>query len=75
MVEEDTSKFLTFELKMQFVQPDKATKYKKAVRKFEEGMAQQWIDLVKHMREIWKQNTITAGTDQAAMVRSLVKGG
>ena len=73
-VEEDKSKFLTFELKMQFDQPDNATKYKKAVRKFEEGTAQQWIDLVKDMCEIWKQNTITAGTDKAATVRSLVKG-
>ena len=72
--EDDKSIFLTFELKAQEGQPDGATKYKKSVRKFEEGSPQQWIDLIKDLREIWKQNSIKEGSDRAATVRSLVKG-
>ena len=72
--EDDKSVFLTFELKTKEGQPDGATKYKKAVRKFEEGSPQQWIDLLKDLREIWKQNSIKEGSDRAATVRSLVKG-
>ena len=51
--EDDKSIFLTFELKTKVGQADDATKYKKAVRKFEEGSPQQWIDLLKDLREIW----------------------
>ena len=72
--EDDKSIFLTFELKTQEGQPDGATKYKKSVRKFEEGSPQQWIDLIKDLQEIWKQNSIKEGSDRAATVRSLVKG-
>ena len=50
-------------------------KYKKSVRKFEEGTAQQWIDLLQDLKEIWKQNGIKEeGSDQAATVGSLIKG-
>ena len=72
--EDDKSIFLTFELKAQEGQPDGATKYKKSKRKFEEGSPQQWIDLIKDLQEIWKQNSIKEGSDRAATVRSLVKG-
>ena len=72
--EDDKSIFLTFELKTKVGQADDATKYKKAVRKFEEGSPQQWIDLLKDLREIWTQNSIVEGGDRAATVRSLVKG-
>ena len=72
--EDDKSIFLTFELKTQEGQPDGATKYKKSIRKFEEGSPQQWIDLIKDLREIWKQNSVKEGSDRAATVRSLVKG-
>ena len=73
-IEEDKSKFVTFELKTQVGQPDTAMKYKKAVRKFEEGNAQQWIDLLRDLQEIWRQNSIKEGSDQAATVRSLIRG-
>ena len=72
--EEDKASFLTFELKTKEGQPESSTKYKKTVRKFEEGSPQQWIDLLKDLREIWKQNSIRDGSDRAATVRSLVKG-
>ena len=72
--EEDKSKFVTFELKTQVGQADTATKYKKVVRKFDEGTAQQWIDVLHDLKEIWKQNSIQEGSDQAATIRVIVKG-
>ena len=72
--EEDKSAFLSFELKMQVDQAENATKFKKFVRKFEEGTPQQWVDLVKDLREIWRQNGIEEGSDRVATVRSLIKG-
>ena len=72
--EEDKSAFLSFELKMQVDQAENATKFKKFVRKFEEGTLQQWVDLVKDLREIWRQNGIEEGSDRVATVRSLIKG-
>ena len=71
---EDKTKLISFDLKMQVGQSDTATKYKKAVRKFEEGTAQQWIDVLKDMIEIWTQNGVKEGSDRAATVRSVVKG-
>ena len=72
--EEDKSNFISFELKTRVGQPDNGTKYKKFVRKFEEGTPQQWIDLIRDMAEIWTQNSINGGTDRASTVRSLVRG-
>ena len=51
---------------MQVGQSDTATKYKKAVRKFEEGTAQQWIDVLMEMIEIWMQNGVKEGSNRAA---------
>ena len=72
--DDDKASFLTFELKSKEGQPEGSTKYKKAVRKFEEGSLQQWINLLKDVREIGKQNSIKEGSDRAATIRSLVKG-
>ena len=55
-------------------QPSDATKYKKYVRKFEEGSPQEWIDMLKDLEEIWTQNSMTGGTDRASTVRALVRG-
>ena len=60
---------------MQFDQAGNGTKYKKAVRKFKEGTLQQWVDRVKDLKEIWKQNGIEEGSDRVATIRSLVKKG
>ena len=72
--EDDKSSFLTFDLNLNEGQNENSTKYKKSVRKFEEGSPQQWIDLLKDLREIWKQNRIVGASDRVATVRSLVKG-
>ena len=72
--EEEKNKFISFELKMQVGQGEVGTKYKKSVRIFEEENVQQWIDLLRDLKEIWRQNGISGGADQAATVRSLIKG-
>ena len=72
--EENKSNFISFELKTRVGQPDNGTKYKKFVRKLEEGTPQQWIDLIRDMAEIWTQNSMNGGTDRASTVRSLVRG-
>ena len=74
MKEEDKSAFLFFELKMQVDQAENETKFKKFVRKFKEGTPQQWFDLVKDLRENWRQNGIEEGPDRVTTVRSLIKG-
>jgi hypothetical protein len=48
--------------------------YKKYIRKFEEGTAQEWIDLQRDIQEIWVQNAITGGTDRASTARALLRG-
>ena len=72
-VDEDKGNFITFELKLRVGAPNNATKYKKAVRKFEEGTPQAWIDLLKDLAEIWRQNSIEE-TDRVSTVRAIVRG-
>ena len=72
--DEEKGSFIAFELKSRVGQPDNGTKYKKFVRKFEEGTPQQWIDLLRDMEEIWTQNSMNGGTDRASTVRALVRG-
>ena len=73
-VEEEKGKFISFELKTRVGQPEHGTKYKKFVRKFEEGSPQEWIDLLKDLDEIWTQNSMNGGQDRAATVRALLSG-
>jgi hypothetical protein len=61
-------------LKTKVGQPSDATKYKKYVRKLEEGNPQEWIDMLRDLEEIWTQNSMTGGTDRASTVRALVGG-
>ena len=73
-VDEEKGRYIAFELKTRVGQPSDATKYKKFVRKFEEGSPQEWIDMLKDLDEIWTQNSMTGGTDRASTVRALVRG-
>jgi hypothetical protein len=66
--------FLSFELMARVGQPATSTKYKKQVRKFEEGTPQQWINLLRDLQEIRTQNSVNGGTDRASTVRAVVKG-
>ena len=74
VTEELKSKLITFELKTKEGQGDGEMKYKKSVRKFEEGSVEQWIELLRDLKEIWKQNSIATGSDQVSTVRALVRG-
>ncbi len=73
-IDEDKLHFLSFELMTSVGQPATSTKYKKHVRKFEEGTPQQWIDALRDMEEIWTQNSVNGGTDRASTVRAVVRG-
>ena len=73
-MEEEKGRFIAFDLKTRVGQPSDATKYKKYVRKFEEGNPQEWIDMLRDLEEIWTQNSMTGGTDRASTVRALVRG-
>ena len=73
-MEEEKGRFIAFDLKTRVGQPSDATKYKKYVRKFEEGNPQEWIDMLRDLEEIWTQNSMTGGTDRASTVRALVHG-
>jgi hypothetical protein len=55
-MEEEKGKFIAFDLKTRVGQPSDATKYKKYVRKLEEGNPQEWIDMLRDLEEIWTQN-------------------
>ena len=72
--DKERGKLISFELKTRVGQADAGTKYKKYVRKFEEGTPQMWIDLLRDIEEIWTQNSMGGGTDRASTVRALVRG-
>jgi hypothetical protein len=73
-MKEEKGKFIAFDLKTRVGQPSDATKYKKYIRKFEEGNPQESIDMLRDLEEIWTQNFMTGGTDRASTVRALVRG-
>jgi hypothetical protein len=74
-MEEEKGKFIAFDSKTRVGQPSDATKYKKYDRKFEDGNPQEWIDMLRDLKEIWTQISMTGGTDRASTVRALVRGG
>ena len=71
--EEDKSQFITLDLKIRAGDPS-SQKYKKYTRKFEEGTPQQWIEVLKDLKEIWTQNSVTEATDREATIHSLLHG-
>jgi hypothetical protein len=73
-VEDDKSCFITIELRARVNAPTSSATYKKYIKKFEEGSAQEWIDLQRDIQEIWTQNAITGGTDRASTARALLRG-
>ena len=75
VTEELKSKLITFELNTKEGQGEGEMKYKKSVRKFDEGSVELWIELLRNLQEIWRQNRIIAGPDRVATVRAfLVRG-
>jgi hypothetical protein len=72
--DQDTAKFILFELKSRAGQPAGSTTYKKFVRVFEEGTPQQWINLIRDVEEIWMQNSVNRLSDKTLTIRALLKG-
>jgi hypothetical protein len=73
-VEDNKTRFITIELRARVNAPTGSATCKKYNNKFEEGTAQEWIDLQRDIQEIWVQNTITGGTDRALTARALLRG-
>jgi hypothetical protein len=71
-VDEKKGRYIAFELNTRVGQLSDATKYKKFVRKFQEGSPQEWINMLKDLDEIWTQNFMIGGTDIASTGRELV---
>jgi hypothetical protein len=72
--EADKTKLITFELKLRAGAAAGTTTYKKAVRIFDEGSPQDWMDLLKSVNEIWKQNSVNGAHDRAATINAALKG-
>jgi hypothetical protein len=52
-VEDEKARCITIELRARVIAPADSATYKKYIRKFEEGTAQEWIDLQRDINEIW----------------------
>ena len=72
--DDNKDKFISLEVKTRAGGPDKSNSYKKYVRIFDEDEPQQWIDLIKEVREIWIQNSTNGPTDRAATLKAVLKG-
>jgi hypothetical protein len=51
-VEDNKSRFITIELRARVNALASSATYKKYIKKFEEGLAQEWIDLQRDIQEI-----------------------
>jgi hypothetical protein len=71
-MEAEKWKNIAFDFKTRVGQPSGATKYKKYVRKFEEGNPQEWIDMPRDLEEIWTQNSMAGGMHRSSTVRALL---
>ena len=72
--EKDKAKYITFELKVHTGTGAGAPSYKNNMRTFDERTPQDWMDVLTGIREIWKQNSVNAPTDQAATIMAILKG-
>ena len=73
--EDDKAGFITMELKTKAgATATNASKYKKLIRKFEEGSPQQWIDVLNDVKEIWTQNKVDQPRDRSAIIRTILQG-
>jgi hypothetical protein len=43
------------------------------VAKFEDGTPTEWIEVINALEEIWKQNSLTTGSDRQASVKTILR--
>jgi hypothetical protein len=72
--EVDKGNYISFMLNTTVGGEGDSPKYRKKVRKFEEGTPQEWIDTLRDLNEIWTQNAIAGGQDRVATVRAIIAG-
>lgn len=71
-IDVDKTQLVTYSLK---IRPGGANDhtYKKTVRLFAEGSVTEWIETIRDIHEIWKQNSINGAHDCAAIVRTILR--
>ena len=51
---------------------EKSPKYKKSVRKFGHGTPDEWIALLKDLRQVWRQNAVEGAPEKAAVAQTVL---
>ena len=71
-IDVDKTQLVTYSLK---IRPGGANDhtYKKTVRLFAEGSVTEWIETIRDLHEIWKQNSVNGAHDRAAIVRTILR--
>ena len=72
--DEDKSRYITFEIKARAGAPAASQSYKKAMRLFEEGTPEEWMEVLSGVKDLWRQNSITGPADCSAIINAIVKG-
>ncbi len=72
--EEDKSCYITFEIKARAGAPATSQSYKKAMRLFEEGTPEEWMEVLSGVKDLWRQNSITGPANRSAIINAIVKG-
>ncbi len=70
----DKSKFIQMELKAIAGGDAETSKYKKFIRKFDEGSVQQWIEMLQDLDEIFTQDSIDEPVVRAAIIKTILQG-
>ena len=70
--EGDKTSFISYQLKVRPNGSNDQT-YKKVVKRFADGTPLTWIQTLEDLQEIWTQNKVTGGADQAATVKTILR--
>ena len=66
---EDKTRTVAFELKTRARTQNNESKYKKYVKKFEEGNPQEWIALIEDLKKIFLQNLVNNTSNRISLWR------
>ncbi len=72
--DKDKSQYITFKIKARAGAPATSQSYKKAMRLFEEGTPEEWMEVLSGVKDLWHQNSITGPADSSAIINAIMKG-
>jgi len=70
--EEESRDYVTMSLRTSIGQ--ETPTYKKKLYRFYDGTPYEWLTTMEDMGELWRQNSITAGDEQLASARTILRG-